>query len=92
MSGCTVAIRNNSTGEVRLYRDSYPWNEFQWMENNYSCDCNRHLFFERAGGKDDGSEFDTQPECGETAFSIVWHQDDDGPKVIVEQRPEGREI
>jgi hypothetical protein len=33
--------------------DPPPWwqtAEFQWFENNYSCDCNRWHFWEEAGG------------------------------------------
>lgn len=53
---CVVAhIRKNETGEVRRYDteelleegDKHP-SVFNWEENNFSCDCNRELFFERA--------------------------------------------
>lgn len=32
-----------------VYRDTYNYKDedtmlFQWLENNYSCDCNRDLF------------------------------------------------
>lgn len=45
----TVRIRRNSDGEIRMTKP-YPF-EFSlywWMDGNYSCDCNRHMEFERA--------------------------------------------
>ena len=44
-------IRNNETGEVRQHAANIqidsgvhdPWGV--WSEGNYSCDCNRELFF-----------------------------------------------
>lgn len=64
-------IRKNETGEVR----QYPTDEiledgadhpitFNWAENNYSCDCNREIFFESAGGKE------CVPECGDGRFAV----------------------
>lgn len=54
---CIVEIRDNKTGEiVRVIQnetldndDKYP-NVFNWEENNYSCDCNRHIIFNNAKG------------------------------------------
>ena len=48
-------IRRVSDGEVRIYEsDEAPddlWLlEHMWSDGNYGCDCNRELFFERAGG------------------------------------------
>src|SRR5690606_15034465 len=49
-----VCIRNTATGEERI--ESGEWEHevstilFHWLENNFSCDCNRHLQFLRAGG------------------------------------------
>jgi hypothetical protein len=67
-------IRNNESGEVRKYEmnsildngDNVP-NEFIWEEGNYSCDCNRELFFEYANGKK-GDEIES--ECGDGKFSV----------------------
>lgn len=52
-------IRKNDTGEVvecpcvnyRHVGDRYP-GTYIWEEGNYSCDCNRHIFFEDAHGRD----------------------------------------
>ena len=47
-----VHIKCVATGEIRVYRsheqlcteNGYP-DVFNWMDGNYSCDCNRALFF-----------------------------------------------
>lgn len=62
-----VHIRKNSTGEVRVHRNKFDWCEFQWSGGNYACDCNRHLFFNRAAGV----EPDEDMTCGEVEYSIV---------------------
>lgn len=58
-----ITITDKTTGESRVYT-GYEWDayaEFDWAENNYSCDCNRGLCFARAGG-DNPDVFDF--ECG----------------------------
>jgi hypothetical protein len=76
-------IRNNATGEVR----QYPTDEvldigeplpsvFNWEENNYACDCNRYLFFERAGGRE--VPFNKIIECGEGKYSVNLANAKDG--------------
>lgn len=45
MTSCTVEIRKNETGEIRLMRDLDWRGDFIWSEGNYSCDCNRSSFF-----------------------------------------------
>lgn len=54
-----VYIRRVADGMVRVYRED-PWHPpegesigsiYLWEDGNYSCDCNRHLFFQRAGGE-----------------------------------------
>jgi hypothetical protein len=52
-----VEIRRNDTGEIRaLEMDDqiedgmkFP-SDFIWEDGNFSCDCNRSLFFRNAGG------------------------------------------
>ncbi len=74
-------IRKNDTGEIREYEtceilmndEDYP-NPFNWSENNYSCDCNRRLFFDRAGGGDE--DWNTLCTCG--AFSVNLKNKKDG--------------
>lgn len=53
-----VRITDAATGETRIAREFDDWDEvnfaphYLWSDGNYGCDCNRYLFFERAGGKD----------------------------------------
>lgn len=68
-------IRNNATGEIRQYMtdevlhdgDSHP-SVFNWEENNFSCDCNRILFFLRAKGEDEEEAWDR--ECTHGHYSV----------------------
>lgn len=50
-------IRDNFTGEVVEYNSEellevgeLTPSVFNWAENNYSCDCNRRIFFRRTKG------------------------------------------
>ncbi len=56
---CIAEIKKVSTGEVVEYEtdERLDFGEqepcvFNWEENNYSCDCNRNLFFKRAKGEE----------------------------------------
>jgi hypothetical protein len=72
---CVAEIRNNATGEIREYEtheiltngDEFP-SVFNWAENNYSCDCNRLLFFNRANGEERDEDWDV--ECTDGKFSV----------------------
>ena len=80
----TVQIRRNADGVVRNVPDE-DWStaEWSWTEGNYSCDCNRYLFFERAIGGD--PESDGKYRCGDTQYSIrvllpdgrIWYKEAD---------------
>lgn len=66
-------IRLNATGEVREsqetgYFDGFGFQDFIWDEGNFACDCNRHLFFERAGGVE--PEFDPDEECSDFKYAV----------------------
>lgn len=64
----TVFIRREATKEVRTYKEEFPWeSDYIWSEGNYACDCNRHLFFERAAGIEPP---DNEPRCGDDAYAI----------------------
>lgn len=68
-----VLIRNNATGEDRLYAYEHDWHDssdFLWTDGNYSCDCNRSLFFGYAAGLKRGEI--EQADCGESAFAIPY--------------------
>jgi hypothetical protein len=70
----TVAeICDNSTGVVREYAidglteaDGVTPSDWMWEGGNYSCDCNRRLFFARAAGEDE----DWYGGCGDVAYSV----------------------
>lgn len=49
------------------YEEEYA--EFSFLENNYSCDCNRSLFIQRKYGEDAIPELD----CGEEIELIDYH-------------------
>lgn len=56
-----VQITDTTTGEARTLPlpDEGLWNtttefpHYIWEDGNYSCNCNRELFFWRAGGEED---------------------------------------
>lgn len=51
-----VEITDTKQQLVRLYdygEASGEFSDYIWSEGNYSCDCNRSLFFQRASGKDE---------------------------------------
>lgn len=60
-----VKLLDTETGEQRIVDAEYD-NEFIWAEGNYSCDCNRRLFFERSKGNEPDDV-----ECGESRYVIV---------------------
>jgi len=64
--------RNNKTGEVRRREEYLLWvegsgpNTYIWDEGNFACDCNRKLFFCRAGNEDEPEEI----PCGDGKYSV----------------------
>ena len=67
-----IQIRKNDTGETFVYEDDVLWDEekdclsvFIWTDGNFSCDCNRKIFFDNIGYQDQ----DDAP-CGEGAYSV----------------------
>ncbi len=77
----TVAIRKNDTGEVRQHQEKRDWddgNHFLWRrhEGNYGCDCNRELFWLRAGGVEDPDSC-----CSVDRFDIMQIELPDGTKM-----------
>lgn len=64
-----IEIRRNSDGVIRQNLDPDEWqavDEYMWADDNYSCDCNRYLFFMRAGGEDEGPLIDDR--CGDGGY------------------------
>jgi len=78
---CVAEIRNNATGEIREHEtheilsivEEYP-SVFNWKENNFSCDCNRRIFFNSANGEDTKSDID----CSNGQFSVNLKNKKDG--------------
>ena len=62
----TITIRRNSDGVTKAipWRKEY-YSEFDWMENNHSCDCNRAALF-------NGSDI----PCSHGLFSVRVQGDD----------------
>lgn len=66
-----VYIRRNSDRVVRdVLEPDWETADFCWIEGNYSCDCNRYLFFERAEGGDPEID-DGKYRCGDIGYSIT---------------------
>ena len=68
-ASCIACIKKVSTGEVVLYRTDV-WcygglNFYLWQDGNYSCDCNRALFFEQTKGTEP-----TSINCGESEYLV----------------------
>jgi hypothetical protein len=76
-----VLIRRNSDGLLRLIRRDEEWSDddlgssnFVWREGNWSCDCNRHLIFERAAGIEPEEDFPCGDQVGYTVL-FALHSD-----------------
>lgn len=82
---CIVEIRKNDNGEIREYEteeilkigDEYP-SVFNWKENNYSCDCNRLLFFKYAKDEEVIDEEFNGLQCTNGKFSVNLKNKKDG--------------
>jgi len=72
-----VGIRENGTGEVRFCPEDIEWDGESslswWNRGNMSCDCNRHLIFNRHSDE----SWDEDIPCGETRYTVVgiWFPD-----------------
>ena len=67
-----VCIRRNADGVERVTEEKdYEYSEWVWSEGNIGCDCNRHLFFIRAGGESEPEKPEELP-CGSDKYSIPW--------------------
>ncbi len=87
-----IEILRTADGALRAYDEPGEWNlvrDFQWGDGNYACDCNRGLFFARAGGdeREDVS-------CGMKAYLVritddagtVVYEDEDWPETTQKAR------
>lgn len=79
-----VAIKKNSTGEIRHYDIGFKdWEDddlFWWNEGNFSCDCNRMASFMRANGEEPPEEW----PCGHEAYSVLYAETSDGRKIPID--------
>lgn len=80
-----VYITDTETGETRVQVEPYEWDdrfEYLWGDGgNFSCDCNRSLFFTRAG---DEEEIDIH--CGMERYIIEVKVDGEPVYTEVEQK------
>lgn len=69
-----ILLQDTATGELALcvdtWAEGYPDDSMRFMyeEGNYSCDCNRHLFFARAVGR---PEPETECSSWENRFHVL---------------------
>jgi hypothetical protein len=76
-----VLLRDNQTNKEQWYVNESPWGEgsyFLWTEGNYSCDCNRHIFFEIAADRDTGD-----CPCGEIRYTAICAEAN-GERIILD--------
>jgi hypothetical protein len=87
---CVIEILDTATNETAAFEDCTSiWldsdgytNDFMWSEGNYSCDCNRQLFFTDALGKP-RSDLD-KLVCGVTRYLVKATRLDTGETVFDE--------
>lgn len=63
-------ITDRLTGVSKTAAFDEDWDglsEFDWGDNNRSCDCNRSIYFENAGGT---FAEDDDPDCGDWRFLV----------------------
>ncbi len=58
-----VTLKDSKTGEVKTI-DRPGEDPYMWEDGNYSCDCNRSLFFY-------GLKIDESFPCGNARFELV---------------------
>ena len=87
---CSVTLERVADGEARTFRDWLPRDDetgsaSAWMysDGNYSCDCNRWLDFERAGGGNPSLKW---ARCSDGAFLARIVTTDTGEIVYDERR------
>lgn len=63
----SFTLHDTANGTTVVYNDSYDYEDerlmlFQWLQNNYNCDCNRRAFMYN----DDETDY----ECGEEVILL----------------------
>ena len=87
----TFEIQDTQTNEARKYRDDFDWEDeghmlFMFRDGNYSCDCNRELFFQRAAGEPE-TDLD-EVSCGDGRYVIARALREDGSSVEIDAKPQ----
>ncbi len=63
-----VTIRRNSDGKTVDWHTDFAWHgPFVWERGNWSCDCNREIFFCEAAGIPE----DEDCPCDESRYSVL---------------------
>jgi len=67
----TVEIKEVATGKISLcpYEDEWQGVVFMWESGNYSCDCNREIFFRAGAGLTPLPE-DDENKCGNSRYLV----------------------
>ncbi len=93
-SEVVITMRRASDGLVRTWRDSFEEDTLAlvWSEDSYACDyacdCNRALFFGRAGG-----ESETAPgDCGEGGYVVMSISRASDGEVLFSEDPVGSRL
>lgn len=77
-----IKITKVSDGSVAEFDDQLYTTEdysgiFVWEDGNYSCDCNRSLFFNRSKGLPDGNG-----KCGHTKYRVDFIKDKETDELL----------
>jgi len=87
----TIKITRTTDGSSVEFKHSlYQTDDYDgiylWRDGNYSCDCNRYLFFERAKGTSE-EEIDANDSgrCSGTLYRVDWIKDEAG-NVLFEEK------
>ena len=83
----TVRIIRMADGEAVEYADTlYQTDDYDgtfiWSEGNFSCDCNRHSFFQRALNLPE----DDDVPCSEGKYMVDWIKDETGKILYSESK------
>ncbi len=79
----SIEITNNETGETRNVPPEITkgdWDEsdlYMWTDGNYSCDCNRGMFF---NNWEDGRFL-----CGVKKYTVVKAVLEDGTEILIDE-------
>lgn len=71
-----IEIRRNADGVIVITNlPDWDWHQYLWEDGNFSCDCNRELFFIRARGEDGDA---VEGLCGRGKFDVRCSDADTG--------------